>query len=401
MTTPSSERSPTPFSLRKIAVPAFGPSILYGIGNGAILPVIALSARELDASVALSGLIVSLIGIGSLVSNIPAALITSRYGEKRSMVGAAALSVVSLVLCIFAVHVWMLATGVFLVGVAASVFLLARQTYLMDAVPAYMRARALSTLGGTNRIGVFVGPFAGAALIHFIGLQGGYWIGLAAMAGAGLIAHLAPEMAPPQRRSDRHAKPRVQDIARDHAKTFLTLGLGILLVSALRSSRQVVVPLWADHLGLGATAASVIYGLVAAVDMSVFYPAGTVMDRFGRIWVALPSALLMGLSLMLTPLSTGVTTFLLFSLILGFGNGISSGIVMTLGADAAPAQGRTEFLGIWRLIADIGNSVGPVILAGITAIASLAVGVSAIGTLGLGAAAVFWKWVPRKPTASH
>jgi Major Facilitator Superfamily. len=135
--------------------------------------------------------------------------------------------------------------------------------------------------------------------------------------------------------------------------------------------------------------------------MSVFYPAGTVMDRFGRIWVALPSALLMGLSLMLTPLSTGVTTFLLFSLILGFGNGISSGIVMTLGADAAPAQGRTEFLGIWRLIADIGNSVGPVILAGITAIASLAVGVSAIGTLGLGAAAVFWKWVPRKPTASH
>ncbi|MDX3906468.1 MAG: MFS transporter [Pigmentiphaga sp.] len=394
MTPPSTD---TPFSLKKIAIPAFGPSVLYGVGNGAILPVIALSARELNASVAVAGLIVSLIGIGSLVSNIPAALITSRYGERRSMVGAAILSVLSLLLCIFATHTWMLALGVFLVGVAASVFLLARQTYLIDAVPSHMRARALSTLGGTNRIGVFVGPFAGAALIHFVGLQGGYWVAVAAMVGAGLIAHLAPDMASGARSATPQAKPRVQDIVRTHAKVFLTLGLGILLVSALRASRQVVIPLWADHLGLAATATSIIYGLVAAIDMSVFYPAGTVMDRYGRLWVALPSALLMGLALMATSVTSGVIPFLIVSLVLGFGNGISSGIVMTLGADASPAQGRTEFLGIWRVIADLGNSLGPVLLSAITAVASLAVGVASIGTLGFAAAAVFWRWLPRRP----
>ena len=37
------------FTLRRIAVPAFGPSLLFGIGEGAILPVIPLSARELGA----------------------------------------------------------------------------------------------------------------------------------------------------------------------------------------------------------------------------------------------------------------------------------------------------------------------------------------------------------------
>lgn len=99
MTAPSSD---TPFSLKQIAIPAFGPSVLYGVGNGAILPVIALSARELGASVAVAGLIVSLMGIGSLVSNIPAAMITSRHGERRSMAGAAAFSVMALLLCIFA-----------------------------------------------------------------------------------------------------------------------------------------------------------------------------------------------------------------------------------------------------------------------------------------------------------
>ncbi|WP_407850598.1 MFS transporter [Bordetella petrii] len=384
------------FSLRKIAVPAFGPTILYGVSNGAILPVVALSARELDASVAVSGLIVALIGIGSLVSNIPAALITSRHGERRSMMGAAALSVVALLLCIFATHALMLAVGVFLVGMASSVFMLARQTYMIDAVPAYMRARALSTLAGTMRIGVFVGPFAGAGLIHFMGLQGAYWVAAVAMAGAGVIAYLAPDMSAPGRGGDKAAaKPRVLDVARQHSRVFLTLGLGILLVSAVRASRQVVIPLWADHLGINPTTTSIIYGLVAAIDMSVFYPAGTLMDRRGRLWVAVPSTLLMGLALIGTSLTTGVVGFLIVSMMLGMGNGIGSGIVMTLGADAAPPAARTEFLGIWRLVSDLGSSLGPVVLSAITALVSLTAAVAAMGGFGLAAAAVFWRWLPR------
>ena len=385
-----------PFSFRKIAVPAFGPSVLYGVSNGAILPVVALSARELDASVATSGLIVALIGIGSLVSNIPAAMITSRYGERLSMMGAAALSVLALLLCIFAGHAAALAVGVFLIGMASSVFMLARQTYMIDAVPAYMRARALSTLAGTMRIGVFVGPFAGAALIHFMGLQGAYWVAAVAMAGAGLIAHLAPDMTPPERRDAAvQAKPRVLDVARAHRRVFLTLGLGILLVSAVRASRQVVIPLWADHLGINPTTTSIIYGLVAAIDMSVFYPAGTLMDRRGRLWVAVPSTLLMGFALIGTSLTSGVIGFLIVSMMLGMGNGIGSGIVMTLGADAAPSTGRTEFLGIWRLVSDLGSSLGPVVLSAITALVSLAAAVAAMGTFGLAGAAVFWRWLPR------
>lgn len=345
----------------------------------------------------MSGLIVALIGIGSLVSNIPAALVTSRYGERRSMVGAALLSAFALILCIVARHPAMLAAGVFFIGMASSIFMLARQSYMIDAVPAYMRARALSTLAGTMRIGAFVGPFAGAALIYFIGLQGAYWVALVAMIGAGLIAHYAPDLQAHDREPG-HAllpKPRIMDIARSHLTVLVTLGLGILLVSAVRSSRQVVIPLWADHLGIAASTTSLIYGLVAAIDMSVFYPAGTLMDRRGRLWVAVPSALLMGVALIGTSLSGEVIGFLLMAMLLGLGNGISSGIVMTLGADAAPAKGRTEFLGLWRLMSDLGSSLGPVVLSAVTAAVSLAVAVGTMGAFGLGAAAVFWRWLPR------
>lgn len=385
------------FSLKKIAVPAFGPSLLYGVSNGATLPVIALTARELGASLAMSGLIAALIGVGSLMSNIPASMIISSMGERRSIIGAAVFSMLAFLLAIFAPTIWVLALSMLMVGMASSVFVLARQTYLTEAVPLQMRARALSTLGGTTRIGAFIGPFAGAALIHSFGITGAYWVAIGAMVGAGAIALFAPEL---QIISKQDGKPaprmRIREIARTHARVFLTLGVGVLLVSALRASRQVVIPLWAEQLGLEPAVTSVIYGLVAAIDMAVFYPAGKVMDERGRIWVAIPCTLLMGLSLMSMPLTGGLISFTLVALILGFGNGIGSGIVMTLGADSAPPGQRPSFLGLWRLMADMGACGGPVLLAGITAVASLSAAVVASGFLGCVAAAVFWKWLPRR-----
>lgn len=384
---------PDSFNLKQIAIPAFGPSLLYGISNGAILPVIALTARDQGASVATAGLIAALIGVGSLLSNIPSALITERFGEKRAMAGAALVSVIGLLLVIGVPRLWVLALAMLMQGCAQSVFQLARQSHMIEVVPLAYRARALSTLGGTTRIGTFIGPFAGAALIHFLGLDGAYWVAICAMLGAGLIAIKAPDIGPAGVPGAPRA--RMGDVARDHRGVYATLGVGVMLLSALRASRQVVIPLWADHLGLDATTTSLIYGLVAAIDMSVFYPAGKVMDQRGRLWVALPSTLLMGLSLMAIPLTGGAVSFVLVSVMLGFGNGIGSGIVMTLGADAAPAGARTQFLGIWRFMADLGSSGGPVALSALTALVSLGGASFGVGALGLVAAGVFWRWLPR------
>ena len=73
-----------------------------------------------------------------------------------------------------------------------------------------------------------------------------------------------------------------------------TLGVATSLVAAIRACRQVVIPLWASHIGLDAATTSLIYGLMGAVDMLLFYPAGRVMDQRGRRAVALPSMLVMG-----------------------------------------------------------------------------------------------------------
>ncbi|WP_346957723.1 MFS transporter [uncultured Arthrobacter sp.] len=393
--------SPAAFSLRSIAVPAFGPALLFSIGEGAILPVVALSARDLGASVAVAALVVTLIGLGSWFFNLPASLITLKFGERWAIVGAAAASAVALAAAAVAPLVpeglWLLAAAMVVVGMAASVFSLARQKYLTEAVPVVLRARALSTLGGVNRIGIFIGPFIGAAVMQFGGITAAYWAGVVAMAAAAALSVTIPDLAavPGPADGTPAPQPTLRSVAASHAGVFLSVGLGVLLLSALRASRQVVIPLWAEHLGMDATQASLIYGISGAIDMLVFYPAGKLMDRKGRQWVAVPSTLIMGTAMLLIPLSTGFVGLLLAALLIGFGNGISSGLNMTLGADFSPDNGRGQFLGIWRFMADAGATGGPVLLSGVTAAASLGAGVGATGVLGFAAAAVFAITIPR------
>ncbi|HEV7576109.1 MAG TPA: MFS transporter [Caldimonas sp.] len=389
------------FSLRKIALPAFGPSFLFGLGEGAILPVIALTVRQLGGSVALAALMVTLIGIGSLVTNIPASLITTRYGERWAIVGAAVWGALAMALCVLAPTLWAFAIGVFMVGMSGAVFGLARQKYLTETVPFHYRARALSTLGGVMRIGLFIGPFVAAGLIHVMGIGGAYWAGVGALVLAAGVALRMPDL-PAQAPSDAvtdlaavRAKATLRSVGVGHARIFLTVGIGALLVSAVRASRQAVIPLWAEGIGLDAATTSLIYGLAGGIDMLVFYPAGKVMDRKGRAWVAVPSMLIIGVAMMLTPLTHGAMSLLLVSLLIGFGNGIGSGMIMTLGADYSPVAGRAHFLGLWRLMSDIGSTAGPALLSAVTGLVSLAAGISCTGAIGFAAAAVLWYWIPR------
>ena len=126
-----------------------------------------------------------------------------------------------------------------------------------------------------------------------------------------------------------------------------------------------------------------------------FYPAGKVMDLKGRVWVAVPSMLIMGLAMLLMPLSTGALTLLCAALAIGFGNGIGSGIIMTVGADHSPRHGRAHFLGVWRLMSDIGSSCGPALLSFLAASLSLASGIAVVGLMALAAAATLGYWIPR------
>lgn len=91
-----------PFRWRSIALPALLPTILFSIGEGAIIPIIPTVADDLGATLAIAGLVAAVLTIGELLGNIPSGWLIARIGERPAMIGATSLSVVGLVICLIA-----------------------------------------------------------------------------------------------------------------------------------------------------------------------------------------------------------------------------------------------------------------------------------------------------------
>jgi MFS family permease len=369
------------------------PTFLFAVGQGAVIPVVALAARDEGASLAVAGFIVALRGIGILSFDVPAGWLVARFGEQRAMVFGTGLVIVALLGSAFSPGLYAFAAFTFLMGCGWSVWLLARLSYVTDVMPVSLRGRALSTLGGINRVGNFVGPFLGAAAAIFLGLEGAYLVHLVtAVLAAGLLVVLI--RGETVYAATAHEHVNFTAVVREHSNVFLTAGVGVTAIGALRATRQGVLPLWGDHIGLDDSAISLIFGISMGMEMLLFYPAGSVMDRWGRKAVALPCLVIMSLGMVLVPLTGGFWAMVVVGLLIGFGNGLGSGIVMTLGADFSPAIGRAQFLGAWRLCGDVGTAGGPLLVAGATAALSLGAASVAMGVLGMAGASLMLFLMP-------
>jgi MFS family permease len=182
-------------------------------------------------------------------------------------------------------------------------------------------------------------------------------------------------------------------------RILLTLGVGSMMVAALRGSRQVVLPLWAVSIGLDETTTSIIIGIAGAVDFSLFFAGGWIMDRFGRLWTAVPSMLGLGIGHLVLAFTHDLAApgvwFTVIAMFLSLANGIGAGILMTLGADLADPRNPAPFLGAWRFTNDTGGALAPLLVAGVTAAVSLSFAVGVLGVLGLLGAVMLRVYVPR------
>lgn len=374
-------------SIRSLFPTVYLPAFLFATGLGAVIPQVALTARSLGASLTVAGLAVALRALGTMAFDVPSGAIVARFGQRRAQLIATGILIVALIGCITSESVWVFALWIFVLGCGWSLWLLGRLTYVTDVMPSHRRGRALSTLGGVQRIGMFVGPFLGAAAVAVLGFDGAYLVHLVLAVAAGGLLFFVEDPHPDASPVGGHAPLDLRGIGRRHTSIFLTGGIGIFTLGALRASREVILPLWAESLGLDAVAVGVIFGISSAIDMTLFYPAGSISDRFGRKAVAVPCMSLLALGLILVPLTGGFWGLAAVGVLLGIGNGLGSGIVMTLGADFSPDRERAAFLGVWHLIGHLGATGGPLVASAIAAV-SLAAAPLAVGAIGLAGTAL-------------
>ncbi|MET0780171.1 MAG: MFS transporter [Microbacterium sp.] len=396
----------------------YGPTILFAVGEGAVIPLIPIIAAQLGADVATAALVASALVVGQLCGNIPAGWAVARIGERFTMAIAGTLSLAGVVGMVFAPALGVFAASVFLIGFCAAGFGLARHSFMTTRVPLNFRARALSLLGGTFRLGMFIGPFVAAGLLAIFGDEhAAIWFFGGCLIATVLLVLLGPD---PEKQLAGDPEERLR-IAEDTGepvtgaiptserigvlrtmwrfrRVLSRLGLAAASLSAVRSARQVVLPLWGFSIGLDAQTIALVVGVSGAIDFALFYASGQVMDRFGRLWAALPAMVLMGagfIALAFThDLDSAAMWFAMFAAVLGVGNGLSSGILLTLGADVAPRADPAPFLGSWRTLTDAGGAISPLLVSAITAVSSLSIATGFVGGVALLGGLAFVRWVP-------
>lgn len=376
---------------RGLVLPLLVPSLLQGLGQGAATPVVVLLALEHGAGTAGAAVVAAVAGFGMLLGDVPSGWIISRFGERRAVLLATLVGVPGAALSATVGNPVWISVGVALVGMSMSVSMVARQNSVVELAAATHRGRALSAVAASMRAGLLLGPFAGALVVSVTGPGGGLWIQAVSLAGAGLLMMVVPDST---LRGDTPVAG-VWEVAVTHSRVLTRVGSGALLLGVCRTCRTAVLPLWAAHVGLDAVQTSIVFGVGGAVDLLVSVPAGRALDSLGRIPVAVASTSVFALGSLLLPLAHGPVSVGAVSLVFGAANGLSNGLLMTLGADLAPPGDRVAFLGLWRVAHDLGTAVGPLALSGVTVLGGLATASLAAGGLAGVGVGVFLRVVPR------
>ncbi len=377
-----------PFQIRSLVLTVYAPTLLMGIGQSAVLAFVPLLARDLGASIGIASLVFAMRGLGVMIFDVPAGLVLARLGARATMLLSIVLVGAFAALAAASANSAQLAAASFLLGGATSLWTLARIGIVSAAAPVEQRGRALSLVGGSQRIGNFIGPVLGGLIAQFAGLPAALLLQSGGAVVTFVIVYLFLRQGQRVSATAEVGSIGLVQMLRDHRHAFLTAGMAILALQILRQARGVLLPLWGDVLALEPAQIGLVIGLASVIDMMLFYPVGVIMDRLGRKWSAVPSLLLLSVTIALVPLTDSFVALLAVGLASGLGNGLGAGIGMTFGADLAPPERQGEFLGVWRFVTDIGTSGGPFLVAAIAGVATLGVACVVTGGVGLVGAAV-------------
>lgn len=360
--------------VRRLAVPVYLPWGMSTLGAGIVLPVLPLHLDDIGLGLTTIGVVTAASGIGSALGGIPASAAGARWGNETLLTVTALLVALSSALLGFTEVAVLLVVLRALNGLAFSGLSQSRQVLVAQTVPTGVRGRVNALVGGTHRLTFVIGPLLGGFLLETAGADTAFAVAGGLSAGA-LLARVLPGRAG----NDTLAAPErgrlIDALVRDRRRV-LRASLGPMCIAAARQGRFVVVPLIGDSLELGATAIGALVAVSTVADFALFPVAGYVSDRWGRLHALVPAFALMAVGLALFGLADTVAVAVVAGVVMGIGNGLSAGSMLTISSDLAPKDDPAPFLAGFHLLSGFGNFLGPFV-----------VGVVA-DLVGLGAAAV-------------
>jgi len=318
--------------MRKLLVLASTMIFLDVVFFSAIAPLLPEYADDLGLSDAQAGILSASYAAGTLLASLPAGLIASQVGPRKTVIAGLSMLGVSSLAFGLAEQIVLLDVARFIQGVAGALVWSGALTWLITTAPDEKRGSVIGTALGTAVAGALLGPALGA-LAGSIGTAPVFGSVLAISLLLAYVAAGTPEARPPERQDLREVWERIS------SRPVLNAVLFVAVPSTMFGAIEVLVPLRIDDLGgsHGVIAAGFIAG--AGLEAILAPIAGRLSDRVGR-----RTPYVAGLSIcvfaMLTIAVAQVLGVMLTGLIVtSLGAGLCFAPALTLLSDVAESSG--------------------------------------------------------------
>ncbi len=340
-------------------------SMVLMLGAGIISPILPLYADTFGVSYTGAGALVSAFALGRLLFDYLGGILSDRVSARLMAAGGAALTAVASLLCGLAGSFSWLIVYRTLEGIGSAFYVTTAMSFITRTVQPAGMGRAMSFYQGMLLLGVSFGPGVGGYIAHVAGLRAPFF----AYAGlSALVAVTAGKMVgdmPPAHFVSGERGGTVREILRDRTFVFALLLTALIFITRA-GLRLNLIPLFA-HLvvGLNEFWIGIVLTATAFVNFLVLWHAGSLIDRHGRRRVVLPMLAATAIIVAAFPWANTFWRLMLDAGLLGGVLGYLAPAPAAIIADVTPPAMSGRAMGIYRMAADLGLLVGPLLFGAI------------------------------------
>jgi len=344
-----------------------------------LVPTIPVLATSFAITPGTAAQLITALSVGRFVGMPISGFLLDRFGARIALIAGPLTACASGLLA--AVMPWftLILISVFLIGVADSIWVIAREIAGVDLVRADQRGRVLSGFHGFNHIGLAFGPLIGGVLTEQFGFRA-VFIAYAACAASSSLIGWSVESRPHSATAETNheivrgwgiqqimqrlsgVRELFRQIDPTLRSTYIVVVLATFTSFAHRVTTQSIVPIFASStLALTPKEIGMLFTISGLSVFIMILPAGFVIDKVGRKWATVPSTGIPAIAFLLIPFSDSFGQLAVLLAFLGVANGLSLGSLATSTYDVVPAKARGRLQAARRTIAEIGGISAPLI----------------------------------------
>ncbi|MFC6862091.1 MFS transporter [Halomicroarcula sp. GCM10025817] len=353
---------------RTVVLAVIVSTFFVGFGGGVVFPILPNLGAVLGISPFLVGLILSANRITRIVANAPAGSLIDRVGTRTPFVvglfveGLATLGYLVAVTAPFP-EAWFLVARV-LWGIGSALVFATAYTIAADVSGADSRGANMGVVRGGITLGFPVGLVLGGVVSEAYSVAAAFTVAAAFAMLAGAIAYVLV----PETHVDDH-RGGVSPLDVDTTRTTLSVGLvnfGLYFayLGALFSTLVLVIDV-RDLTTLGYGPQGLSGGLMAVTVVAasgLTLAGGTLSDGDGRRLPVLLAFLVVSFAgFLLLAVAGSLPAFVLACLLVGAGQGGTSGPLVALLADLTPSERMGRATATNNVLGDFGGALGPLV----------------------------------------